>query len=324
MKKNILSITIIITLVFFTLEILTSSQVVLDSVRFSFSIWENNIFPSLFPFFIISELLINYGFVELVSELFKPFMNKIFKCNSNCAFIFIMSLISGFPSNSKYTKELYNNGLINEFEATKILMFTHFSNPLFILGTLSLFLNNKKVGLFILITHYIGNIIIGIIFRNYHSSNYKKDKISFKYAINKMTEKRTKNNLNFGIVITNSIINTLKTLFLILGTVTIFLVITTIIDNNTNLNSLNQSIVNGLFEMTQGLKYISLLNAPLKTKCVLSVMIISFGGLSVHMQVASIISDTKIKYTPFLISRIIHACISSFLAYILFDIWFVL
>ena len=100
-----------------------------------------------------------------------------------------------------------------------------------------------------------------------------------------------------------------------------FLVITTIIDNNINLNSFHQSILNGFVEMTQGLKYVSLEEIPLKLKCILSTMIISFGGLSVHMQVISILSDTKINYLPFLTARIIHAIISSLLMFFLFDFW---
>ena len=168
MNKKIISIIIIAILIFIGFEILTSSDQILNSVKFSLSIWYNNIFPSLFPFFVLSELLVNYGFIELVGELLKPIMIKIFKTDSKTAFIFVMSLISGFPSNAKYTRELYQNNLIDQQQATKILTFTHFSNPLFILGTLSLvFLNNKEVGLLILVIHYLTNIIIGILFRNY-------------------------------------------------------------------------------------------------------------------------------------------------------------
>ena len=43
-------------------------------------------------------------------------MNKFFKINSKCAFILVMSMISGFPSNSKYTRDLYLKGEINELE----------------------------------------------------------------------------------------------------------------------------------------------------------------------------------------------------------------
>lgn len=322
MRKIITSILIMCILLFIMFEILTTSESIMETVVFSFGIWKNNIFPSLFPFFVLSEILVNYGFIELVGELFKPIMNKCFKLKGVGAFVFIMSLVSGFPSNAKYVRELCINGLVNEYEGTKLLTFTHFSNPLFILGTISImFLNNKEVGLLILICHYLGNIIIGLVFRNYYVSELDDSSISLKNAILKMHEKRISNNKSFSEVISSALINGINTLLLIFGVVTLFLVITTIVDNNINLNNYYQSILNGIFEMTQGLKYVSMLSIPLKIKGTLSVMFISFGGISVHMQLVSILSDTNIKYFPFLVARIIHACISSLLFYFIFDIW---
>lgn len=322
MKNKVLSVLIMLTLLFIGYEILTDSENILSSVKFSFNIWKNNIFPSLFPFFILSELLINYGFVELLSELFKPIMNKFFKTNSNSAFVFVMSIISGFPSNAKYTRELYKKKLINEEEATKILTFTHFSNPLFILGTIStLFLKNKDVGIFILLIHYITNIIIGLVFRNYYISSKTTEKVSIYKAFSNMHRKRIKNKKSFGQIISNAIINSINTLLLILGTVTTFLVLTTIINKNININMYYQSILNGFIEMTQGLKYVSLLDISLKVKSIITVMILSFGGLSVHMQIISILSDTKIKYLPFLTARLLHSAISGILVFLLFDYW---
>jgi sporulation integral membrane protein YlbJ len=322
MKKKLVSCLIIIIQLFIAYQILKGTNSIIETVNFSINIWKNNIFPALFPFFVLSEILINYGFVEFVSELFKPLMQKLFKIKGETAFIFMMSIISGFPSSAKYTKELYKNGLINEYEASKILTFTHFSNPLFILGTVSLlFLNNKEAGLLILIAHYSTNIILGLIFRNYYPSTNVNNKVSLKTAITNMHNHRLNNPLNFGQIITSSIKNTINTLMIILGTITTFLVLTTIIDNVISINNYNQSILNGFFEMTQGLKYVSVLNIPLRLKATISAMIISFGGLSVHMQVISIISDTKIKYIPFLTARILHAVIASFIVYILFDWW---
>lgn len=322
MNKKIGSISIVLILGILIFEILTKSSSIYETISFSFGIWKNNIFPSLFPFFVITEIAINYGIVELFSEIFKPFMQKMFKLNSSSSFIFVMSLISGFPSSAKYTRELHLKGLLNEHEASKILTFSHFSNPLFILGTVSImFLNNKEVGFLILLSHYLTNIIIGLGMRNYYPSALESTKVSFKRAFNNMHNKRINNKLRFGQIITNSLINSINTLLLILGVVTMFLVITTVIDNNLNLNSYFQTILNGFVEMTQGLKYISLLDIPLKLKSVLSTMIISFGGISVHVQIISIISDTKIKYMPFLVARILHATIASFLVFVTFDIW---
>lgn len=322
MKKNIISLIIMSILIFITIQMLLLSQDVLETVGFSFNVWKNSIFPSLFPFFVISEILVNYGFIEFVGELFKPVMQKIFKTNGSSAYVFIMGMLSGFPSSAKYTRELYKQGHISAAEGTKILLFTHFSNPLFILGTISItFLNNKEVGLLILICHYLTNVIIGLIFRNYAPSKSEKLKISFKEPVKQMTNHRIKNAKSFGQVISTAVINSVNTLLLILGTITIFLIMTTIIDKNINLNSYYQAILNGIVEMTQGLKYISILEIPLKLKTIISTMFISFGGLSVHMQVMSILNDTKIKYFPFLVSRILHAMISGILVFISFDFW---
>lgn len=318
MKKIISSILIMIVLLFCAYEILSESETIMNSVIYSFNIWTNNLFPSLFPFFVLSEILINYGFVELVSELFKPIFQKLFKISGNAAFVFIMSLLSGFPSNAKYTRQLYLEGKLTDKEATKILMFSHFSNPLFILGAVSItFLNDKKLGLIVMISHYVSNIIIGIIFRNYNPSEIKKQKFSIKNSILAMHNKRVNNNKTIGFIISNSLINAINTLLLILGVVTTFLIITTIIDNNFHPDLLTKTFISGFLEMTQGLKHVSLLSIKNTYKTVLITMILSFGGLSVHTQILSIISDTKIKYKPFLLARLIHVVISSIICTIL-------
>jgi len=316
--KIFYSILIMTVLVFCGFEILSESETIMNAVIYSFDIWVNNLIPSMFPFFVLSEILINYGFVELISELFKPIFQKLFKMNSNAAFIFIMSMLSGFPSNAKYTRQLYMDGKLTDKEATKILMFSHFSNPLFILGTISItFLNSKKLGLIVLISHYISNIIIGILFRNYNKTDIIKEKYSFKNVILSMHNKRINNNKSFGCIITNALTNSINTLLLILGVVTTFLIITTIIDNNFHPDLLTKTFLSGFLEMTQGLKHISLLNTTKEFKTILITSILSFGGLSVHTQILSIISDTKIKYKPFLLARLIHVVISSIICFIL-------
>ncbi len=318
MKKILFSILIMICLIICGYEILSESETIMNAVSFSFNIWITNVFPSLFPFFVLSEILMNYGFIELIGELFKPLFEKLFKINGNAAFVFIMSLISGFPSNAKYTRELYLQNKLTAKEATKILMFSHFSNPLFILGAISItFLNDKRLGIIIMISHYLSNIIIGLIFRNYNPGKVTNDKFSLKNAIMQMHYKRINNNKRFGAIITNSLVNSINTLLLILGVITTFLIITTIIDNNFHLSLLNKSLISGFLEMTQGLKHVSLLNTLSEYKAILICMIISFGGLSVHTQILSIISDTEIKYKPFLLARIIHVIISSTICYLL-------
>jgi sporulation integral membrane protein YlbJ len=298
-------------LIIISFLLLINSSLVINTVIYSINIFKKSIFPSLFPFFIISELLINYGFIEFISKLFKPLM-RLFKINQNCSFILVMSMISGFPSNSKYTKDLYLKGIINEYDASKILMFTHFSNPLFIMGAISItFLNNKKIGLFILIIHYLTNFIIGFLLRNLIKTDIN---------ITNIDNHKSK---SFSNVLSNAILNSFNTLFLILGTIIIFLVITNLLNEYIAFNPLIKGIISGILEMTGGISNISSLNISLKLKSTIIGMILSFGGISVHMQVKSIISDTPIKYHPFLVARLLHTSITGILIYYLFDLIFI-
>lgn len=322
MFQKIISTSIMTLLLSIAFFILTESKAVMEAVLFSFQIWKNNVFPSLFPFFLLSELLIQYGFVEFLGELLKPVMNRIFRISNQAAFIFVMSIISGFPSNAKYTKALLEEHKINEKEATKILTFTHFSNPLFILGTVSItFLGNREVGFLILFCHYITNLILGLLFRNYYPSPKTDCRVSIRKAITNMTLARQKKKVSFPLILTNALNHTIQTLLFILGVTTTFLIITTLINQHITLSTFHQSILNGFFEMTQGLKYVSLLNIPLKIKGILTVMILSFGGLSVHMQLIGILSKSKIRYFPYFTARVLHATIASLMFFFLFDVW---
>ena len=181
-----------------------------------------------------------------------------------------------------------NKKLLNEYDATKLLLFTHFVNPLFIINTIGVsFLNNKILGIIILVSHYLGNIIVGFIFRNYHILN-TYSKINISNAIKSLKKKRN----GFINVLTNSIISSINTLLIILGVITSCLIITTIININ--------PLLNGILEITQGLKYISTSNLELLKKVIIITFLISFGGFSIHAQVFSILNNKKIKYISYL------------------------
>lgn len=319
MKQKTISLLIITILITTTILFLVYSKEVMETVTFSISIWKDNLLPSLFPFFIVSELLINYGLVELLSEALKNFMNKVFHLPGEAAFVIIGSLISGFPSSSKYINELLDQEKISVKNAEYLLKFNHFSNPLFVMGTVgTLLLNNKKLGLLILLVHIISNFLIAIIFRP-KNCNYSSNS-SFINGLDKMNKKRIERNSSFVSVLTESIFKTFKTLILLLGVITFFLIISTLIKQVIPTNDLTYSIISGLLEMTGGIKNISSLNFPIQFKASIITFFISFGGFSIHMQVMSILSNYKIKYIPYFISRLLHGIIASTIVYIILTV----
>lgn len=311
MKEKIYNIIIIISSIIILLELLINKTLVFNTISNSLNTWITSIVPSLFPFFIISDILINYNITNYIPKLIKKIFNLLFNTNDNIITIFFLSLLSGFPSNARNIRKMYDLNEITLEEANHSLIFTHFSNPLFILGTVSVFfLKNEKLGLIILISHYLSNIILGILSRN----TYSKPKNNY--------TTQNKKSQNFPTVLTNSIKSSIDTLLLILGTLTCFLILSSLIINRLNINSYNSTILKGILEITMGLKSLSLLNINNLYKTVLSTIFISFGGLSVHMQVLSQLIGTKISYKHFLIGRLYQAIISGLLSYIIYTIVF--
>ena len=303
--KKLLSFFIFIFIIFL---LLANSYSVMENIRFSFSLCINNLFPSLIPFMLISNILINYNFIDDLSDIFKNIMIKVFKVNKNCAFAFIMSLISGTPSNAKYLKDLLNSNLISIKDCQSCLNFCHFTNPIFIIGTIGFtFFNDKKIGLVILFSHYLSSIIIGLF--NKKSFNIE----NYKLSISK--------NKNFINILKEAIKSTTDTLFLILGIITTCIIITSIIDSILPIKE-DFKFIYGLLEVTQGLKYLSISNLSLSIKAMLSSALISFGGICIHGQVFSILDNKKIRYLPYLISRVIHSILSSTLTLILIKVFY--
>lgn len=306
MKKKISNL--LITLLLFTLLLLLIifSKNTLESASLAFEIWKKNIFPSLFPFFVISDLLINYGFVDIMGELFKKIVNKLFNLPKEASFVIITSMLTGFPSSSKYIKELLDKNKINVKQAEYLLTFTHFSNPLFIIGTIATLLKNKDVAIIIFVSHILGNLIIGILLR-------PKERIE----LDKKRNIKLNKDIKFITILNNSILKSLNTLILVLGIITTFLVLSNTICNLINTNDFNKAIISGILEMTQGITFISSLNLSIQLKATIITMFISFGGISIHMQNLGILSNYNIKYKYYLISRIIHSIISGTLVYVL-------
>lgn len=317
MKKKFSKLTLILFIMFLFFSIFTKTDVVISSIEFSINVFLKNIFPSLFPMFILTSILSSIGLPKLLGNIFNKLCVFLFKTKGIVAFVFISSMLSGFPSSGKLINELLEKKEINEVDASKFLNFTFLANPLFVINTVGLmFLNNKKIGIIIYICHVVGNIVVGLLFRNLYNQEETKKDINIRKSIinfykNISSEKIIKDFLE-------SISKTLLTLLNVFGIITCFIVLLNFID--ININPLFNSIFKGIIEQTTGLKYLSLTDIPYKIKVYASTFLISFGGFSIHAQIFNILSKYKIKYYPFLLARFIHALISVLLIFFMINL----
>ncbi len=292
MKKNIKDLIILSSLTLILFFILTNYTLVINSIKEVTNLWLFKLFPSLFPFLVIGSILINYNFAYYIKKIFKL---------KNKTIIMLLALLSGFPSNAKYTKDMYLQKQINQKEANNILGFSFFANPLFLLSVLSLTFS-KKITFRIIISHYLANFIL-----------------AFFYPDEKNNLTIAKNTKSLPEVIALSIKDCLNTMLLILGTITFYNIFICLVKNFLK-NNFIITLLTGLLEFSQGLNALSTLNNSIILKAYLALLFISFGSLSILTQIKSIINDTDLNFKKFIKFRFLHILISFILLTISFII----
>lgn len=276
--KDYLIITISLLFLYFSI---INNKLINTSIISSINLWVTKVFPSLFPMILINNILIDYNFPYYIIKLLKK--------NGLKYYVMILSLFSGSPSNAIIIKELYQNNSIDENDANKLLTYTFFSNPIFLVTMLSLSFEINIVWKIIIIS-YLSNFIISFIFK-----------------INPINLKSLKNKKHS---ISNSITKTMSTLIMILGTIVFYILLSTFIITLFKLNNINSIFIKGFLELTQGLNSLQNININLFLKELIAITFISFGGLSIHAQIKSILSDTNLSYKYFLYGRLLSIIIS--------------
>lgn len=330
---------------FFTISLIIYPQAALEASLRGLKMWWEVVFPSLLPFFIVSELLIGFGVVAFIGVLFEPLMRPIFKVPGVGGFVLAMGMASGYPSGAKLTARLRQEKQISAIEAERLVSFTNSSNPLFIFGAIAVgFFHNPKIGILLALAHYLGNITVGVIMRFHEYShpvdenkNNSSKKLTIRHAFDALHETRVKNSKPLGKMLGDAVSSSVQTLLMIGGFIIIFSVlnnilalvqITDIIATFVTIflvllsfsTDLSIPLISGFFEITLGAKLTSeVTTASLKEQVILTSFFLAFCGLSVHAQVASILAETDIRFKPFFFARIIHAFIAGIYAYLLWS-----
>ncbi|WP_066066460.1 sporulation integral membrane protein YlbJ [Neobacillus soli] len=313
----------------------------LDASTRGLEMWWEIVFPSLLPFFIVSEMLIGFGVVTFIGVLLEPLMRPLFKVPGVGGFVWAMGMASGFPAGAKFTARLRQEGHLTQIEAERLVSFTNSSNPLFIFGAVAVgFFHNPQLGILLAMAHYFGNICVGIFMRFYgNETNDKKTeqrkRFKIRAALSALHQTRIRDNRPIGKLLGDAVNSSIQTLLMVGGFIILFSVVNkilfhlhitaglakvveTLFSSITFPEMLSIPLISGLFEITLGSDLTSqVTNASLMQKAMITSFILAFSGFSVQAQVASILAQTDIRFKPFFMARIIHGVFASFFALIL-------
>lgn len=304
-------------------------QEVLSSAGGGLSLWWRFVLPALLPFFILSELLMAAGFVHFLGVLLESFMRPIFRLPGKAAFVVAMGYTSGFPMGAVLTARLRKAGEITRVEGERLLAFTNNPSPGFMFGAVaSGMLGKPTLGIILSSSIYLANLLVGFLFRFYRFTPSRRQTTrlpSFMRAWQEMKNAQTKDNRAFGQILSDAIKQSITTVLMVAGFMAFFSVILRLLNiwHVTEFLAtlihivikaipipILQAFLNGLFEMTIGCQGTIQTVSELNQQVALLALLMGWSGLSVFAQVAGFISETDLRFIPFVVARALQGIIA--------------
>jgi|Deesub1362A_J573_1020465.scaffolds.fasta_scaffold01795_5 sporulation integral membrane protein YlbJ len=339
-KKYLINLLIGGIAVFITISIVKCPEIAFEAAYEGLDVWFNIVFPALLPFFIGSQLLMGLGVVHFMGVLLEPFMRPLFNVPGEGSFVMAMGLASGYPIGAMLTGKLRRRNLLTKTEAERLMSFCNTADPLFMFGAVAVgMFRDVSLGPIIAAAHYISCIMVGLLLRFYKKNSKitlkpkHKENILLK-AVKELNKAREKDGRPFGKLMGDCIMDSINAMLLIGGFIILFSVIIriiseigftalfcNIIERSLYLLRLDEALApavfSGIFEITLGTKLASEAAASLTPKVIIASAVIAWSGLSVHAQVASMVSGTDIKMAPYVVARIIHAIFAAIITLLL-------
>ena len=299
----------------------------MGAMRDGIKLCGNVILPSLFPFFVLSSLVVELGMSRYLGKLLEPVMAPLFRVNGNCAAALALGFVGGYPVGARTAIQIYENGQCSRTEAERMLAFCNNSGPAFILGVVGAgVFGSGAAGLLLCLTHLLASLIVGILFRFY------KPREEPKSGCHRGTQFQT---ASFPNAFTKSVVGALQSTINICAFILFFTVFLRILAHAGILTGAARLIsillsplgmdqtwaerlLTGLVEVSSGVS--SLTDGTLSGRLSMAAFMLGWAGVSVHCQVLAFLGDSGLSVRTYVAGKLLHGGISAILARLLFQV----
>lgn len=288
-------------------------------------LWFNTVLPSLLPFMIISNLIINTGIANVLGSFFYPIFRIVFHVSPNGCYPVLIGFLSGIPVSANAISDLVKTNNINANEGQYILSFSNNPSPIFIITYIAISqLHMPSISFHLLTINYISGILSAFIyFRLIPSVKKITQEINGKSNYNISTQELDKtlsqgeNSIKFDFsMFDKAIMDGFEVITKVGGYIILFSIPAKIISASNFINSHIKILSISFLEITTGISHISNNSDNIKIKIVLIIAITAFGGLSALAQTNSVINNSRLSIVTYLKNKIIHMLIAIILAII--------
>ena len=280
-------------------------------------LWYLYVLPTLLPFMILTQMMMQTDTVYLVSRITESFMRLFPGVSGYGSFAVIAGFLCGYPMGAKVTADLTVSERISPDEGAFLLSFCNNMSPMFILGVL--FRNYipehaLHLPFFLILTG--SPLLCSQIFRIYYRHMPRIH--SAKYPTYKTISFEQSTDTSLGTILNSSITESADAIIRVALYMMLASIWMHILDQIFLAKNIGKTILLSAFELTTGLDMLAGLAAPAVTRYLMMLSLTSFGGISSILQTMSMIQRSGLKIVPYIAEKLVTMTVTSLLTYLYF------
>lgn len=291
--------------VFFLVLLFTHADLAMDGVRRGLSLCTETLFPSLFPFLVLSELLVAMHAGEILSRLFSRPVSRLFGLSGNAAAALLLGSLCGFPTAMTTATALYRNGEIGKKEMERLMLFANNPSSGFLIGAVgeALF-GNRHAGVMLYGITLFSSLLIGVFLRIFFGIAGEKNSNIPLYV-----QRKSLSPSDF----TGSVKRGFSTMLQVCAFLLFFSAVIgclSALPSFAALPPIFRALFAGSLEMTSGISLSASSLSP-EIAYLLTAFLTGFAGLSVCLQLFSVTEGTELRILPYLAAKTVHGILNT-------------
>ncbi len=272
-----------------------------EGARHGLSVCAATLIPSLFPFFVLSNLLSALGLADLLSGRLGNAAGRLFRVSGCGAQAFFIGITGGYPVGAAAVSDLRRQGLVSREEAERLLPLCNNSGPAFILGAAGGVFRSPRAGMLLYVTHILAALCTGLILRGGGGAGPAGQAIRG-------------NTPSFGKALPAAVTGAVRSVLNVCAYVVLFSSLLALLTPLAELSQPWRALAAGLAELGSGISAMAGLPAA-PHNLAAAAFLLGWGGLSVHCQTLGIAAEADIKCARHLAGRALCGVIAALLTF---------
>lgn len=295
--------------------ILRNADVAVEYMGRGLVLCAHTVIPSLFPFMVISELLVQSGAGEALGRIFSRVMRGVFGLSGAGSTAVVLGSLCGFPVGARAAVSMLDRNMISKEECEHLLTFSNNPSSAFLITAVGVSLfGNRRLGTILYFTVLGSSFIVGFLAR---------------FLIPGRRVQRAHPHFPSGLhpggveMFTNAVSNAASGMLLVCAYVIFFSTLSgTLSCLARNVGGMSQplyALISGFLEMSSGISEASSLPNR-HMALILSAALAGWSGLSVHCQIMTLCAGRGISFKPYIIAKAVQSVLCAVIMAILLKV----